>query len=102
MLSGITVLFVSLGVLGRDLDHGAGGVETFRLAAGALGGLLRTFSRIVIGLLGYDAACRRMISRRSRPRCERSVVPAYSFRYSPRRCNSGTTLSTKSSNAPGK
>src|SRR5262249_30292624 len=39
---------------------------------------------------------------RGRPRFSRSVLPSYSRRNRPRRCSSGTTLSTKSSSPPGR
>ena len=51
-----------------------------------------------------DGACARRPGprRAGRPKWSRKVVPSYSRRNRPRRCNSGTTRSTKSSNAPGK
>ena len=39
---------------------------------------------------------------RGRPRFSRSVLPSYSRRNRPRRCNSGTTRTTKSSSPPGR
>ena len=57
---------------------------------------------------GYSAASRAVawgtknrFSGRGRPRWSRNVVPSYSRRSSPRRCNSGTTRSTNASNPSG-
>ncbi len=47
-------------------------------------------------------AVKKRFSGRGRPRFSRNVVPSYSVRKSPRRCSSGTTLSTKSSSPPGR
>ena len=45
---------------------------------------------------------KKRFSGRGRPRFSRSVLPSYSRRKMPRRCNSGTTRSTKSSRPAGR
>src|SRR5207245_753683 len=48
------------------------------------------------------SAQKNRLTGRGRPRFSRSVLPSYSRRNRPRRCNSGTTRSTKSSSPPGR
>ena len=87
-----------VGSPGRDLGHGADRLAPLRLAAGALG-LQRSAAhkaQLRRGLPPHDLAPVEA-EVRAQASCRHTRV-----RYSPRRCSSGTTLSTKSSNAPGK
>jgi|SRR5689334_19877615 hypothetical protein len=50
---------------------------------------------------GQRTLAKKRFAGRGRPRVSRNVDPGYSRRNSPRRCNSGTTRSTKSSSPWG-